>query len=247
MKAVLLVGHGSRKQTSNSQFIQLAEAVAAKCNAELFRYAFLELASPSILAEIEVCVQKGAKEIIIYPLLLLTASHAKVDIPNELAKAKEIYPTVVFHFEKPLGVQESIISILESRLAEKQFHEKENALVMFVGRGSHDQKQIDEFEIVRYLLEKNLNTVAVQSSYLVGGHTSFKSAVEKAKLSSYQHIFVLPYLLFRGVLLEGMEDFLETQEDDRFVICKQIGANEMLIVLVSQLVNEVSKCENLSS
>lgn len=240
MKAVLLVGHGSRKQTSNQQFIQFAEAVAAKCNAPLFRYAFLELATPSILAEIKVCVEKGAKEITVFPLLLLTAGHAKVDIPNQLASAQKIYPNVVFRYEKPLGIQEAIFSILEKRLAEKQYQRKNNALVIFVGRGSYDQKQICEFEKVRFSLKNKLKTEAVQSSYLVGGHISFKCAVEKAKRTNYEQIFILPYLLFRGVLLEQMEDFIVAQKDDRFVICNQIGADEALIDLVSNLINKVS-------
>lgn len=240
MKAVLLVGHGSRSKISNQQFSQLAEAVAVNCHIPLFRYAFLELASPSILAEVKVCVEKGAKEIIVYPLLLLTAGHAKVDIPNELAKAQKIYPTVVFRFEKPLGIQEAIIEIVEKRLAEKQFYENKNALVIFVGRGSHDQQQINEFEKVRFSLEKKLNSNSVQSSYLVGGHISFETAVEKAKHSSYKTIFVVPYLLFRGVLLQEMDQFVASQEDDRFIICNEIGVDGALIDLVSKIINQLA-------
>lgn len=238
MKAVLFVGHGSRRKKSNEQFIQFANAVGNDCNASLFRFAFLELAAPSILDEIKVCVEKGADKIVVFPLLLLTAGHAKVDIPNEVTKGRELFPEVSFLIEKPLGIQEVLISILEKRLNDKQFSKKDKSLIVLVGRGSNDQEAINDFEKVGQLLRERLQFSNLETGYLVGGHTSFQDRVQKAKQSDYDHIYILPYLLFNGLLLEEMERFLSQMNDERFIMCPTIGADESVVKLVSSLINE---------
>ncbi|RXJ04084.1 sirohydrochlorin chelatase [Anaerobacillus alkaliphilus] len=237
MRAVLFVGHGSRSKRSNEQFIQFANAVGASCKAPLFRYAFLELADPSILDEIKVCVEKGATEIIVFPLLLFTAGHAKVDIPNEIDKGKVLFPDVTFTMEKPLGIQEVLISILEKRLSEKNYINQQNSLVILVGRGSNDESAINDFEKVGELLRERLHTSHVRTSYLVGGHTSFEDSIRQAHESSYENIYVLPYLLFKGVLLTQMEVFVRKLNDERFSMCQSIGADETVVNLVSTIIN----------
>lgn len=238
MKTVIFVGHGSRRKKSNEQFIQFANAVGNDCNASLFRFAFLELAAPSILDEIKVCVEKGANEIVVFPLLLLTAGHAKVDIPNEVTKGRELFPKVTFRIEKPLGIQDVLISILEKRLNEKQFSKRDKSLIILVGRGSNDQEAINDFEKVGQLLREKLRFSNLKTAYLVGGHTSFQDRVHEAKQSDYDHIYILPYLLFNGLLLKDMERFLSQVNDERFIICPTIGTDETVIKLVSSLINK---------
>ncbi len=237
-RAVLFVGHGSRSKVSNEQFIQFANAVGSNCDAEIFRYAFLELAEPSILDEIKVCVDKGATEIVVFPLLLLTAGHAKVDIPNEIDKGKDLFPHIKFEMEKPLGIQEVLISILEKRLLEKGYGHSEKSLIILVGRGSNDEGAINDFEEVGRLLREKLQTSHLRTSYLVGGHTSFEDSIRLAEQTTYTEIYVLPYLLFKGLLLAEMEQFVRKLKDDRFIMCQSIGADESVVSLVSNIINK---------
>ncbi len=245
MKAVILVGHGSRSKQSNQQFIQFAMAVQGRCNAPLFRYAFLELATPTILDEIKACVDKGANEIIVFPLLLLSAGHAKFDIPNEVAKAKRLYPGVTFRIEKPLGIQDVLITILAKRLLEKQFLSNEKSLIVFVGRGSNDSRTIRDFEKVGQLLRRKLCFPHVKTSYLVGGPTSFTEAISKAKDSHYEQVFVLPYLLFHGILLKKIEQAIISLDDQRFIMCSPLGADETLVDLISRIINKKITYKNV--
>ncbi|OIJ13431.1 hypothetical protein BKP37_10685 [Anaerobacillus alkalilacustris] len=242
MQAVLLVGHGSRNKFSNQQFIEFAKKVEVGCRALLFRYAFLELASPSIIEEIKCCVEKGAKEIIVYPLLLLSAGHAKYDIPDELVKAKQLFPEVDFQLEQPLGIQEVLLSILENRLKEQQYQKDDHSLVVFVGRGSNDQSAITDFETISGFLKDRLCTDSIEACFLVGGNTSFEAAIARAKQSNFDHIYVLPYFLFKGVLLKRIHQFVKSQQDERFTICEPIGTDEDIIHLVSDIIdNAVNK------
>ncbi len=238
MKAVLLVGHGSRKMASNDQFIQFANMVGQQCDSALFRYAFLELATPSILDEIKICVEEGAKKITVFPLLLLSAGHAKYDIPNELAKAKQLYPNITFQLENPLGMQETLLSILEQRLVEKQYQRDNNSLIVFVGRGSYEKEAIAEFTMISDHLSQRLRPSNVQCCFLVGGETSFEDAINCAKKSHYERIYVLPYLLFNGILLKKIHQSVNSINDERFNVSEPIGSDKKITKLVSQLVNQ---------
>ena len=52
---------------------------------------------------------KGATHIAAVPLLLLTAAHAKRDIPEELARASSQYPSVSVAYGKPIGVDQEVV------------------------------------------------------------------------------------------------------------------------------------------
>jgi sirohydrochlorin ferrochelatase len=237
MKAIILIGHGSRNSISNREFIEFAENVSIHCSDIIFRYAFLELASPSIYEEIEICVEKGANEIILFPLLLLKAGHAKNDFPNELIKAKLNYPEVSFRLEEPLGVQEVLLNILENRLMEKKISNVSHSLILFVGRGSNDPELINFFEKISQLLRGKLQN-RIDTCYLIGGHTSFDTAIAKAKNSNFKQIFVLPYLLFNGVLFNRINTSIMSLVDERFVVCSPIGKDKEFVKLVSKLIKK---------
>lgn len=238
MNAVLLVCHGSRNQKSNQQFVQFAEMVQKKCKADLFHYAFLELASPTILDQIDRCVQAGAKKVIVFPLLLLAAGHAKVDIPKEIAKAKKHHPNVFFQLEQPLGMQDILISILKGKLSDASYDRSTDSLILFVGRGSNDSGAIAQFKKIKEKLSVQLGTNHVRDCYLVGGDLSFETAISEAKSSQYERIFILPYLLFNGVLLTRMKKKIYNINDKRLTLCEPIGVDEKLVDLVSDMLNE---------
>ena len=66
----------------------------------------------------ERCVKKGATKIIAIPILLLTAAHAKIDIPNELTNLQLRFPDVEVKLGQPIGVHEKMIDLLLERLAD---------------------------------------------------------------------------------------------------------------------------------
>lgn len=237
MNAVLLVGHGSRNNAANEQFNLFAKKVKNKCNSSIFRYCFLELAVPSIQDEINKCVKDGAKRIFVYPLLLLAANHVKCDLPAELALAKKNYPNLSFHLFDPLGIQEVLISILEARLKERGFTQQATTQIVFVGRGSRDNEAISDFEKIRVRLQDRVGESYVTSCFLVGGHRSFQTALEDAISSSAKSIYVLPYLLFQGLLFHRVEKEVRLVADHRLHVCQPLGVDDLLVDLVVEKIN----------
>ena len=105
MNALLLIAHGSRKQTSNDEVRALTGDLAQMSahKFEIVECAFLELAKPSIPEGITVCVEKGAKNVIVLPYFLSAGRHVSEDIPAELNKAIQIHPQLKIKVAPHLG------------------------------------------------------------------------------------------------------------------------------------------------
>ena len=121
MKSLLIVAHGSRREASNEEVVDLAGRVTQQPGHDFDHVAaaFLEIAEPSIPDGLEHCVQKGASEVVIFPYFLAAGRHVVDDIPNEAAKVASKYPNVKFIIAGHLGmsaeIPQLIISSVESQ------------------------------------------------------------------------------------------------------------------------------------
>jgi sirohydrochlorin ferrochelatase len=89
MKALLIVAHGSRRESSNDEVRALGHSVAAHPDSRYDRVAcaFLEIAEPSIPAGLTGLIEEGASDITVVPYFLSAGRHVIEDIPAEVAKA----------------------------------------------------------------------------------------------------------------------------------------------------------------
>ena len=119
MHALLLIAHGSRRKASNDEVRKLSEKISKKNKGEfdMLECSFLELAEPLIPDAIDLLINKGAKKITIFPYFLAVGLHVAEDIPEEINKAKKLYPNVIFNTLPHLGVIEEMPNLILS-----QFH-----------------------------------------------------------------------------------------------------------------------------
>ncbi len=111
MKAVLLVSHGSRSSKTKEEVIELVKVLKFKTGVDVFEFAFLEIESPSIPEGLEICVQKGAKQIVVLLNFLNSGRHVNNDIPAIVQEAKAKYPDVEFSISQPVGQHERIADL----------------------------------------------------------------------------------------------------------------------------------------
>jgi sirohydrochlorin ferrochelatase len=90
MKALLIVAHGSRRETSNEEVRQITRQVAqiAGDSFGLVISGFLELVDPSIPDGIQQCIEAGATEVVVLPYFLSAGRHVAEDIPAEIQLAQ---------------------------------------------------------------------------------------------------------------------------------------------------------------
>lgn len=111
MKAILLISHGSRLDSSKDEVVTLVETLRRKSGVEILEYAFLELESPSIPEGVEHCVRRGATEIVVLLNFLNSGQHVLRDIPKIVEEARKKYPQIRFRITEPIGQHPKIADL----------------------------------------------------------------------------------------------------------------------------------------
>ena len=104
MRALLVVAHGSRRQSSNDEVRALTDQIRPQ--ATDFAYvgcAFLELAEPSIPDGIRAAIAQGASEVVVLPYFLSAGRHVAEDIPGFVAQTQGEFPDIEIRIAPYLG------------------------------------------------------------------------------------------------------------------------------------------------
>ncbi|WP_186578726.1 sirohydrochlorin chelatase [Aquibacillus kalidii] len=220
MQGVLYVSHGTRLSEGEKEAVDFLTSIQSSIDAPLQEICFLEILPPTIEQGVTSLIEKGATKIAVVPILLLTATHAKSDIPDELVELKESYPTITFTYGKPLGIQPRIIDALVDRINEQVPNIPEEAEILLVGRGSYDPKTIEDINTIASQLSQRVNR-KVDCSYLAASKPSFDDAMERIEEESKSLTIIVPYLWFNGLLIQSMKK--KVADKANIVLCEHLG------------------------
>ncbi|NLY79081.1 MAG: sirohydrochlorin chelatase, partial [Lysinibacillus sp.] len=169
-KAILFVGHGSKLEAGNNEVREFVEQLSPLIDANLLvETCFLEFAEPTISQGIDYCVEKGATEIYVIPIILLHAGHSKIHIPAEIVEAQNKYPHVKFTYGEVVGIHEEILQILLERLQEIGFDTQakhEDTAILLIARGGSDEYANGDFYKITRLLWEKLDVPIVESAFM---------------------------------------------------------------------------------
>lgn len=114
MKWLIVVAHGSRRESSNDEVRALTARIGELSLEQFDRVtcAFLELAEPSIPDAVESALLQGAMEVVVMPYFLSAGRHVVTDIPEEVAKTTRRYPGANVRIANYLGSSDLLPSIL---------------------------------------------------------------------------------------------------------------------------------------
>jgi sirohydrochlorin ferrochelatase len=236
MEAVLYVSHGSRVPRARQEAAAFVEKCKRSIDVPIQELCFLELVEPDIITGIDICVQKGATRIIVLPLLLLSAGHAKHDIPEALRQAKQRHPHVEIVCGKPFGVHETMIDIVIARIHEQGVPLDGKSMILLIGRGSSDPDTKRDIEKIAKRLQSKTDVPCVDVCFLAAIRPTLEEGLDKASRSSYKNIFVVPYLLFTGVLMKTIERKLHSFQSphQQWILCHYLGYHPFLQQLVKK-------------
>jgi sirohydrochlorin ferrochelatase len=116
-QALVLIAHGSRRQASNQEVMDLASRLqqSAGGHYQLIEAGFLEIAAPSIPEAIESCIESGATAVVVVPYFLAAGRHVAEDIPQIVQPVAERHPAVSIRIAAHIGLSDSMPRlILES-------------------------------------------------------------------------------------------------------------------------------------
>lgn len=241
MRAVLYVGHGSRVKEGVAEALRFIKSSQKLIDVPIQEISFLELVGPDILTGISNCVAQGATEIAVVPILLLTAVHANEDIPIEIEKGKRRYPNVTFTYGSAFGVHSKIIDSLYDRIIEQDVAISSNATVLLVGRGSSDSAVKRDLTKIAERLNEKYPFKKVDICFLYGSEPAFLDALQTIKNSGADQVFIIPYLLFTGILMKGIEKEIVNQEflKGQVILCECLGYHRNMSEVLLERVHEL--------
>ncbi len=114
--ALIIVAHGSRKESSNAEVMALGAKVKPLVSAQydVVKTAFLEFAEPRLEESIIASAKEGVRHIVILPYFLASGNHVTRDIPAVAEQMQVTYPEVKIELKEHLGSAEGMVSLLSS-------------------------------------------------------------------------------------------------------------------------------------
>ena len=117
--AVLLMAHGSRRESANADLVRLAEIVRSKNVYRIVEIGYLELAEPTIPQGARTCLDQGARVVLMLPFFLSAGAHVAGDLERYRSELSEEFPHVSFRLCPPLGLHPLIVDVVFDRLREE--------------------------------------------------------------------------------------------------------------------------------
>jgi sirohydrochlorin ferrochelatase len=114
--ALLTLAHGSRDARSAQTIGAIHDLVRSLRPDLRIESAFLELSTPSHTTAFARLAADGVEEVVVVPLLLTEAYHARVDVPSAVAAAAVEHPGLRVHTTPVLGARRSFLGVLDRRL-----------------------------------------------------------------------------------------------------------------------------------
>jgi sirohydrochlorin cobaltochelatase len=241
--ALLIVGHGSRDPRGAKEFHELSSLLRERAPDLPIEGGFIELSRPPISECVERLVAGGAREISAVPLMLLSAGHAKDDIPATLVREKLSHPEVTFHYGRALGIRPELLELVDERVsAVVPEGEKGETAVLIVGRGSSDpDANSDLAKLARFFYEGRPYPL-VETAFVSLTPPGVAEALERCQRLGARRVVVFSYFLFTGVLEERIreqsEEFAAEHRDVEVRYAGYFGPDERVADLVLERYRE---------
>jgi sirohydrochlorin ferrochelatase len=138
--ALVALAHGSRDPRSAETIQALCAEVRAMRPDLRIEAAFLDLSKPTFSSVVDKLVKAGYDEIVVVPLLLTEAYHAKVDVPSAIAAATAKHENLKMRASNILGLETVFLEVLDRRLrsALKEARVRELDALVLAAAGSSD-------------------------------------------------------------------------------------------------------------
>ncbi|MFI5303313.1 MAG: sirohydrochlorin chelatase [Nitrospiria bacterium] len=238
----LLIGHGSRDQEGNDEFLRLVEHLREKNPARRIDAAFVELAEPNMKNILDGYGDPTPKTVWILPLLFFGAGHSKTEIPEVINEARMRFPHVEYRYGTPLGIHPSLLKMLNVRveLAQQSVPSiaREETAVLIIGRGSSDPDANGDLHKVSRLFWEEHRYGWVETCFIGVTQPDLPSGIKRCVQLGAKRIIAIPYIFFTGVMIKRIEKILTSSRDVYpgvdILIGEYIGKDPLILDLIKE-------------
>jgi sirohydrochlorin ferrochelatase len=199
--ALVALAHGSRDPRSAETVTALvAEARALRPDLRI-EAAFLDLSKPSFPTVVDRLVKAGYDEIVVVPLLLTEAYHAKVDVPAAIAEATAKHEGLQIRATGILGLEACFLEVLDVRLraALKDARARELDALVLAAAGSSDPLANQSVARLARIWGSH-HKLPVVAAYASSAPPATGEAVRAFRAEGRRHIAVASLFLAPGFL-----------------------------------------------
>ncbi|WP_163536624.1 sirohydrochlorin chelatase [Gracilibacillus sp. YIM 98692] len=244
MRSVIYICHGSRLPEAKEEAYQLISKVKRVVEEPIQEMCFLELQDPTLSKTVENVISQGAEQVMIVPVLLLTAGHAKHDIPEMIEKERWKYPEVSFHYGRPIEVEPKMIEVLVDHIRRATTSHVEDYDILLVGRGSSDQQAVSDTETILQMLGDYFPAQTIEKCFLAASKPKFEELLSEKVIHQEKSVMIVPYLLFTGLLITGIKQYVEhfsLKPDQQIIQAEYLGQHDHVVKILKERVIEVRK------
>lgn len=201
--ALVALAHGSRDSRSAATVTALVDEVKALRPDLRIEKAFLELAKPGFQTVVDRLVRAGYDEIVVVPLLLTEAFHAKVDVPEQIAAATTRHPGLQIRATDVLGLEPRFLEVLDERMREalKLARVRELDALVLAAAGSSDPLANQAVARLARVWGTH-HKLPVMAAYAAAAPPATGEAVRAFRTEGRRHIAVASLFLAPGRLLD---------------------------------------------
>lgn len=170
----------------------------------------------------------GYDRLQVIPLFLLAGVHVMEDIPQEIAKARQISsPKVAIDLQAHLGTHPSLIELLT-----KQMGNRDAEAWILIAHGSR-------LPSAKAPIEEIARKLGAFSAYWAIS-PKLETQVEKSVIAGYKKIGIVPYFLFAGGITDAISATVEQLKikfpSINFQLVEPLGASNDLANLIVNLI-----------
>lgn len=196
---LVAVAHGSRDPRSPATVRALVEELRASSPGTEVREAFLDLSAPS-LGQVLTDLHPSRREVVVVPLLLGSAYHARVDLPGLVAEATGRLPGLDVQVSSVLGADPVLEEVALDRLTEvgADLADPELGVVLAAVGSSHAPANAVVHDVARRLQARN--SCLVTPAFASATKPDVGAAVARLRARGARRFAVGSWFLAPGLL-----------------------------------------------
>ncbi|EOM76392.1 sirohydrochlorin chelatase [Rhodococcus rhodnii] len=227
---LVAVAHGSRDPRSAAVIGEAVANLRAASPDLDVRAAFLDLSAPRIDHVLTTLAREGHHEVVVAPMLLGRAFHARVDLPGIIAAVRSRHPRLTVHTADVLGPDPRLIAAVRDRVTDIGVAAGDPDVgVALVAVGSSDAAANDVTSRIVGTLRAGAGWHSATACFATAASPSVSDAIASLRERGARDVVVAPWFLAPGLLIDRVHDAAAA---GRARVAPTIGAHPALTEVV---------------
>jgi sirohydrochlorin ferrochelatase len=228
--ALVALAHGSKDPRSAETVHALCEQVRALRPDLRIEPAFLDHCAPSPVEVFDRLVADGYDEVVVVPLLLTAAYHARIDVPQVVQEAAGRHPHLRMQVTEVLG-DDVLLDVLDRRVraALKRSRARELDALVLAAAGSSDPRANASVARLARLWGAR-HRLPATAAFASAAPPASGEAVRRFRAEGRRHVAVGSYFIAPGFLPDRAEEL--AMEAGAIAVADPLGADPEVAWLV---------------